>query len=61
MSSLTVPELRQHVLYLEQHIANVLNDFSSISEVSIDNIEVNRIDRFGSKNPKYHIHINVRL
>ena len=61
MSSLTVSELRQHVLYLEQHIANALNDFSSISEVSIDNIEVTRIERFGSTTPKYHIQIDVRL
>lgn len=61
MSSLTIPELRQHVLYLEQHIANALNDFSSISEVSIDNIDVTRIERFGSTTPKYNIHVDVRL
>lgn len=61
MSSLTIPELRQHVLHLEQHIANALNDFSSISKVTIDNIEVTPIERFGSTNPTYHIHIDVRL
>jgi len=61
MNSLTIPELRQHVLHLEQHIGNALNDFSSISEVAIDNIEVTQIEHFGSTNPKYHIHIDVRL
>ena len=61
MSSLTLSQLRHNVLQLEHHIAEALNDFSSVSEVSIDNIEVTRIERFGSTNPKYYVHIDIRL
>lgn len=61
MSSLTIPQLRLRVLELQQHIAEALDDFSSISEVSIDDIQVTRIEHFGSTNPKYHVHVDVRL
>lgn len=61
MSSLTVDELRQHVLQLEQHIAATLNDFSDISGVTVEDLRLFHVSRFGDTAPTYIINLEIAL
>lgn len=61
MTTLTVPELRQHVQTLEQHIAATLNDFSDITGASIDDIAIIPISRYGAPSTNYYVQLKFTL
>jgi len=58
---LTVPELRQQVQALEQHIADALHDFSEITGTSIEDVVMTPMARFGCPTSTYHVQLRITL
>jgi hypothetical protein len=58
---LTVPELREHVQALEQHIAAALNDFSDITGTSVEDLKLIPIARYGHPTTRYYIQISISV
>lgn len=61
MTTLTVTELRQHIQTLEQHIADTLNDFSEVTGVSVDDIVLAPVSRYGASFTTYYVKLNITI
>jgi predicted nucleic acid-binding protein len=61
MSSLTIDELRQHKQELEQHISAKLNDFTKLSGLTIEEVNITPIARYGFADPCYYVQLDVSI
>jgi hypothetical protein len=61
MSSLTVDELRQRIQDLEQHIAAKLNDFTELSGLTVEEVNITPIARYGFADPCYYVQLDVSI
>jgi uncharacterized membrane protein YqiK len=61
MSSLTVDELRRHKQQVEQHIAATLNDFTELSGLTVEEVNITPIARYGFADPCYYVQLDVSI
>lgn len=61
MSSLSVGELRIHSTKVEDHIAEVLNDFSEITGVTVEALTITPASTTDSFSPTYYVQLKISL
>jgi hypothetical protein len=61
MSSLSVAELRSHATNVEDHIAEVLNDFSEITGVTVEALTITPASTDDSFSATYYVQLNITL
>ena len=61
MSSLSVGELRIHSTKVGDHIATVLNDFSEITDVTVEALTITPASIADSFSPTYYVQLKISL